>query len=332
MLHQLPPAHTPHPVSPLLSSSTVKKGEERATRFLPVLPAPPWVPPPSSIRSGGGRVGEPRICAFGLYIGCRSAWSAAVLAWGRRRRIRPFGLPDPGLLSSLLRCCDGGSGGVPPRGWWSDGAIFVLWGLRPRACCRCAAASSIDGVRLLRYVVWRSPVSSILSRGEVVFFSAKMWLVEGGVSGALVFPAPVLGRDLWRMDGRCHFLLWLRPEVVSTCWQKIGDGSPPMIDQRWHIPAAASDVSCGASTQSFCYRASVGFWCVVTSRSSSLAACRRRGRRAAMSGAVYKRKDLQGLRCNFLFFRVFFVFFLDRCLSGWFQSVVVCLRCTPCVF
>ena len=47
----------------LLQSRQAKRGRPRSH---PVLPAPPWVPLPFSVRSGGGRAGEPRIWASGM--------------------------------------------------------------------------------------------------------------------------------------------------------------------------------------------------------------------------------------------------------------------------
>ena len=150
-------------------------------------------------------------------------------------------------------------------------------------------------------------------------------MVEGGAAGALVFLATRLGVDPWRIGERRRFLLWFRPEAASMSCQVLGDGSPTMCVQRWHIPAAASDEYCGTSTQCFCYRAPGGFGYAVTSCSSSLAALRRRRWSTASSGAVDGRKDQQGLRFYFLFFKVLFAFFLDRCSTGWSQSVAVCV-------
>ena len=84
--------------------------------------------------------------------------------------------------------------------------------------------------------------------------------------------------------------------------------SPPMVVQSEQIPASMLDGYCGTSTQLVCYRVPVGFGCAATSRSSFLAAFRRRWRSTATSGVVAGSEDLQlqGLRCNFLVLQVSF--------------------------
>ena len=74
--------------------------------------------------------------------------------------------------------------------------------------------------------------------------------------------------------------------------------SPPMVVQSEQIPASMLDGYCGTSTQLVCYRVPVGFGCAATSRSSFLAAFRRRWRSTATSGVVAGSEDLQGLLCN----------------------------------
>ena len=120
----------------------------------PFSPAPPVVPPPFSAAAAAEGEGNPgsggrlvnrvwwRLVGGGVGVGAASLRSAVLSRWIR-----------PSLVGAW--CNDDGSVRVLPREWRGGGAVSVLWGFRPRACCRRAVVSSFDGAGLLRYACWR---------------------------------------------------------------------------------------------------------------------------------------------------------------------------------
>ena len=179
----------------------------RRRRFFSSPPSAAAVGEGGNLGSGVGHVYRVwfAVAGGGVWEGAASAWSA-------------FWSPRIWLLLAGAACSGDGSVGVPPRGWRSDGVVLVKWGSRPRAFCRRAAASSIDGARPLRYVVWRSPVSSFPSRGEVVFPDGGGGR-PGGFLQVLVISA-----------GRWWLLLGIAAVVCSVCWLWIWC---PVADGSW---------------------------------------------------------------------------------------------------
>ena len=121
------------------------------------------------------------VAGGGVWVGAASASSALLSP-----SIRP-------LLAGAI-CCGDGSEGVLPRGWCSDGSVFVKWRFRPRA-------RSSTWCRLLRR---QHGALRYVGGFRVVLRPAQVrWSKEGGFTVGVPWRRWL---DLWLGEGwRCSF-------------------------------------------------------------------------------------------------------------------------------